>query len=136
MPAVFEQAYVSNLHGDNVKPGASKMDQAEQLIADIQRFSRRATAATASSPCGAARPRSTASPPTSTRRLEAFEQGLRDSHPDIAPSQIYAYAFLKLGIPMANGAPNLSLDIAGAARAGRARTACRSPARTSRPARR
>jgi myo-inositol-1-phosphate synthase len=43
--------------------------------------------------------------------LEAFEQGLRDSHPEIAPSQIYAYAFLKQGIPMANGAPNLSLDI-------------------------
>ncbi|MCU1451082.1 MAG: putative myo-inositol-phosphate synthase, partial [Acidimicrobiales bacterium] len=42
--------------------------------------------------------------------LEAFEQGLKDDSPDIAPSQIYAYAILKLGIPMANGAPNLNLD--------------------------
>ena len=41
MPAVFEQDYVKNLHSDNVKSGASKMDLAEQLINDIQRFSER-----------------------------------------------------------------------------------------------
>ena len=39
MTAVFEQSYVKNLHSDNVKTGASKMDLAEQLITDIQRFS-------------------------------------------------------------------------------------------------
>jgi len=43
--------------------------------------------------------------------LAKFEEGLRNSEPDIAPSQIYAYAFAKLGIPYANGAPNLSVDI-------------------------
>jgi myo-inositol-1-phosphate synthase len=43
--------------------------------------------------------------------LEAFEQGLRNSDPEIAPSQIYAYAALSLGIPFANGAPNLTVDI-------------------------
>jgi myo-inositol-1-phosphate synthase len=42
--------------------------------------------------------------------LAAFEQGLKDSDPDIAPSQIYAYALLSLGVPMANGAPNLTVD--------------------------
>ncbi len=42
--------------------------------------------------------------------LEAFEQGLKESAPEIAPSQIYAYALLKLGIPVANGAPNLSRE--------------------------
>jgi len=42
--------------------------------------------------------------------LEKFEAGLKASHDDIAPSQIYAYACLKMGIPYANGAPNLSLD--------------------------
>jgi len=42
--------------------------------------------------------------------IEAFEQGLRDSDPDIAPSMIYAYAAIKMGIPYANGAPNLSAD--------------------------
>ncbi len=31
--------------------------------------------------------------------------------PEIAPSQIYAYAALKSGIPFANGAPNLTTDM-------------------------
>jgi len=43
--------------------------------------------------------------------LATFEKGLRDSHPSISPSQIYAYAALKKGVPFANGAPNLSLDL-------------------------
>src|SRR5882672_3072163 len=42
--------------------------------------------------------------------LAKFEDGLRTSHDDIAPSQIYAYACLRLGVPYANGAPNLSVD--------------------------
>src|SRR5260370_1365426 len=43
--------------------------------------------------------------------LEAFEKGLYDSDPAIAPSMIYAYAALRSGVPFANGAPNLSVDI-------------------------
>ncbi|MCL4244308.1 MAG: inositol-3-phosphate synthase, partial [Candidatus Dadabacteria bacterium] len=42
--------------------------------------------------------------------LSSFEKGLRENHPDIAPSMIYAYAALKCGVPYANGAPNLSVD--------------------------
>jgi myo-inositol-1-phosphate synthase len=43
--------------------------------------------------------------------LEAFEKGLYDSDPAIAPSMIYAYAALRSGVPFANGAPNLTVDI-------------------------
>jgi myo-inositol-1-phosphate synthase len=43
--------------------------------------------------------------------IEAFEEGLRQNDPAIAPSMIYAYAAVKMGIPFANGAPNLSIDI-------------------------
>jgi len=43
--------------------------------------------------------------------LEAFEQGLKENAPEISPSMIYAYAALSLGVPFANGAPNLSADI-------------------------
>ena len=32
--------------------------------------------------------------------LEAFEKGLDENDPDIAPSQIYAYAALKRGRPL------------------------------------
>ena len=37
-PAVFEQKFVKNLHGKNVKKGKSKMDLAEQVMDDIQAF--------------------------------------------------------------------------------------------------
>jgi len=43
--------------------------------------------------------------------LESFEKGMRDNDPGIAPSMIYAYAALKLGVPYANGAPNLTVDV-------------------------
>ena len=110
MPAVFEQSYVKNLHSDNVKTGESKMDLAEQLVDDIHRFSEehgcdRLVAVW----CGSTE---VYREPTAVHQsLEAFERGLRESSPHIAPSQIYAYALLSQGIPMANGAPNLSLDI-------------------------
>jgi myo-inositol-1-phosphate synthase len=42
--------------------------------------------------------------------LEAFEEGLRNNDPAIAPSQLYAYAALTTGVPFANGAPNLTVD--------------------------
>jgi len=43
--------------------------------------------------------------------LAAFERGLAAGDPAIAPSQIYAYAALKSGVPFANGAPNLTVEI-------------------------
>src|SRR5262245_48877956 len=38
MSAVFDQRYVKRLQGPNVKKGSSKMDLAEQVIADIRNF--------------------------------------------------------------------------------------------------
>jgi len=43
--------------------------------------------------------------------LATFEEGLRNSSPDISPSMIYAYAALKLGVPFANGAPHMTADM-------------------------
>ena len=43
--------------------------------------------------------------------LEAFEKGLVDDDENISPSMLYAWAALKEGIPFANGAPNLTVDI-------------------------
>ncbi|MFH1132531.1 MAG: inositol-3-phosphate synthase, partial [Pseudomonadota bacterium] len=43
--------------------------------------------------------------------IATFEEGLRTNDPAIAPSMIYAYASLKCGVPFANGAPNLTVDI-------------------------
>ena len=38
MPAVFEQRFVTRIHGPNVKKGGSKMEMAEALMDDIRRF--------------------------------------------------------------------------------------------------
>jgi myo-inositol-1-phosphate synthase len=43
--------------------------------------------------------------------VEAFEAGLANNDDNISPSQIYAYAALMSGVPFANGAPNLSVDL-------------------------
>jgi myo-inositol-1-phosphate synthase len=109
MPAVFEQAYVKKITGPNVKKGTSKWDLAEQVIEDIKRFKEtngcdRLVAVW----CGSTEVYRM--PGEVHSSLEKFEAGLRASSDDIAPSQIYAYACLKLGVPYANGAPNLSLD--------------------------
>ena len=110
MPAVFEQKFVKNLHGENVKKGKNKMDLAEQLMDDIQRFKKHnRLSRLVMIWCGSTeiflKPRPV------HHSLAAFEKGLRDNSPDIAPSMIYAYAALKLGVPFANGAPNLTVDI-------------------------
>src|SRR6478672_11065655 len=38
MPAVFDNAYVTRIHGENVKKGKTKRDLAEQLRQDIRDF--------------------------------------------------------------------------------------------------
>src|SRR5205807_10426901 len=45
------------------------------------------------------------------QNLKCFEEGLRKNHNDISPSMIYAYAALQEGVPFANGAPNLTVDL-------------------------
>ncbi len=110
MPAVFEQNYVKRLHGENVKTGKNKMELAEQLIQDIAKFK-------AYNNCSrlvmvwAASTEIYLEESDVHRSLVAFESGLYDSDPLIAPSMIYAYAALRSGVPFANGAPNLTVDI-------------------------
>ncbi|MBK9163889.1 MAG: inositol-3-phosphate synthase [Acidobacteria bacterium] len=110
MPAVFEQFYVKRLHGENVKTGKNKMELAEQLIEDIAKFK-------SENGCDrlvmvwAASTEVYLEHTASHLTIEAFEQGLYDSDPAIAPSMIYAYAAIKSGVPFANGAPNLTADI-------------------------
>jgi len=110
MPAVFEQAWVKNLTGPNLKRGTSKMDLAEQVMEDIRRFqAERGCDRIVAIWCGSTEVYRKPTAPHAT--LAAFEEGLRASSDDIAPSQIYAYACLKLGVPYCNGAPNNSVDV-------------------------
>ncbi len=109
MPGVFEPQWVKKLHGTHVKQGSSKMDLAQQLIADIAQFKKdRGVERCVAVWCGSTEVYQKPGPCHAS--LAEFEAGLLRSDETIAPSAIYAYACLKSGVPYANGAPNLSLD--------------------------
>ena len=110
MKAVFDHEYVRRIDGPNKKSAASKMESAEALMADIQEFKKKNNCnRLVMIWCGSTEVFH--KPAAVHQTLETFEAGLRNNDPDIAPSQIYAYAALKLGVPYANGAPNLTTDV-------------------------
>jgi myo-inositol-1-phosphate synthase len=110
MKAVFDQHYVKRLNGTNVKEGANKFELAEQLIEDMNEFKRK-------NKCSrlvivwAASTEIFLKTHAVHKTLKSFEQAMRDNHKAIAPSMLYAYAALKSGVPFANGAPNLTVDV-------------------------
>jgi myo-inositol-1-phosphate synthase len=108
MPAVFDSYYVKRLHGTHVKTGKNKLDLAEQLRADIRTFKKKVNRVVMIW-CGSTE--IFLQPKPVHRSIEAFEAGLVNNDRAIAPSQIYAYAALKEGVPFANGAPNLTVDL-------------------------
>jgi myo-inositol-1-phosphate synthase len=108
LPAVFDQYYVKRLHGTHVKQGKNKRDLAEQVRADIQAF-KKTVDRVVMIWCGSTE--IFLEPTAVHQSIEAFEKGLENDDIGIAPSQIYAYAALSEGVPFANGAPNLTVDI-------------------------
>lgn len=112
MKAVFDKEYVKKLDGPNVKKAATKMELAEAVMEDIKRFKEENGCDRAVMVwCGSTEIYIEESDVHSS--IAKLEEGLRNNHPDIAPSMIYAYAAIKMGIPYANGAPNLSCDVDG-----------------------
>jgi myo-inositol-1-phosphate synthase len=110
MRAVFDQEYVKRINGPNVKQGGSKMDKARMLMADMEEF-RKNNNCSRMVAIWCASTEVYHQPAAVHQTLAAFERGLEQNDPEIAPSQIYAYAALQCGIPFANGAPNLTTDI-------------------------
>ena len=108
--AVFDGRYVKNLKGSHVKRGKTKMHLADQLIRDIGKFRKQSGARRLVMLwCGSTEVY--LEPSAVHETVESFERGLRDSHEDISPSMIYAYAALRCGAAYGNGAPNLSVDV-------------------------
>ncbi|WP_138429362.1 inositol-3-phosphate synthase [Fodinibius saliphilus] len=109
MSAVFSQDYVKRLDGPNVKEETNKMELAEALREDIRRRMKETNASRAVMIwCGSTEVYQ--HPTDCHQTIEVFEEGLKNNDESIAPSQIYAYAAIKEGVPYANGAPNLSAD--------------------------
>jgi len=108
--AVFEQSYVRKLEGPNVKKGKNKRELAEQLREDIREFKKSSGAKRLVMIwCGSTE--IFLQPKAVHQSVKAFESGLLKNDEAIAPSMIYAYAALSEGVPFANGAPNLTVDI-------------------------
>ncbi len=110
MKAVFDQEFVKRLHGTWVKSAPTKWDLMEQVREDIRNFKKEngcdrlmmiwCGSTEVFTPLGDVH-----------KTLAAFEKGMKENHPAIAPSNIYAYAALAENVGYINGAPNLTVDI-------------------------
>ncbi len=108
--AVFDKNYVKKLDGPNVKKGKNKKELVEHVREDIRDFKKTSGAdRLAMIWCGSTETFIEAGPVHQT--VDSFEKGLLANDENIAPSMIYAYAAMQEGVPFANGAPNLTVDI-------------------------
>ena len=109
MPAVFDNKYVTRIHGTNVKKGKTKRDLAEQLRQDMRDFkAKNKCDRLVIVWCASTEIYIKAGPQHAT--IEQFEKAMEKNDDAIAPSMLYAYAAIMEGIPFANGAPNLCVD--------------------------
>ena len=110
MKAAFDQNFVKNLQGTNVKKGKTKFDLAEQIREDIRDFKKK-------NKCDRLVMVWCASTEVFLKAedvhkdLPSFEKAMKANHPAISPSMLYAWAAISEGVPFANGAPNLTVDI-------------------------
>jgi myo-inositol-1-phosphate synthase len=108
--AVFDRHYVKKLDGTNVKKGKTKRDLAEQLRADIRDFKKKSGADRLIMMwCGSTE--IFLKPSEVHSSIAKFEKAMDKNDEAIAPSMLYAYAALSEGVPFANGAPNLTVDL-------------------------
>jgi myo-inositol-1-phosphate synthase len=110
MRAVFDSNYVRRLEGTHVKKAKTKWDLAQALKEDIANFKTKSGAKRLVMIwCGSTEIYQ--KPQKVHQTVEAFERALKQNHEAIAPSMLYAYAAITSGVPFANGAPNLTVDI-------------------------
>jgi len=103
--AVFDKNYVKKLDGEWVKQATNKYEYAQLLMEDIRKFKeekkldRLVMVWCASTEVFMKKH-------AVHETIESFEKAMKENHPAIAPSMIYAYAAIMSGVPFANGAPN------------------------------
>ncbi len=110
MKAVFDQNYVKKLHGTHIKAARTKFDYAQMLMDDIQNF-KKSNNLNRMVMVWCASTEIYLKKEAVHETINSFEKAMKENHPAIAPSMIYAYASIASGVPFANGAPNLTVDI-------------------------
>ena len=110
MPAAFDPAYVKRIDAPNVMPSIDKRAMLDRIRADIEAF-RDEHQIDRIVMIWCASTEVFIEPGAAHLDLDAFEAAIDRNDPTIAPSMLYAYAALQAGIPFANGAPNLTVDV-------------------------
>jgi hypothetical protein len=110
MKAAFDQNYVKRLTGTHVKKARTKYDLALQIKDDIRNFQKKkGVSRTVVIWCGSTeiflKPHAVYATP------DTFVAAMKANHAAIAPSMLYAWAAITSGVPFANGAPNLTVDV-------------------------
>ena len=110
MSAAFDHDYVKRLDGKNVKKGKTKYDIALQVKDDIAKFKKKhGCSRLVMLWCGSTEVFMKQHEVHATP--ETFEAAMKENHPAIAPSMLYAWAAITSGIAYGNGAPNLTVDV-------------------------
>jgi myo-inositol-1-phosphate synthase len=110
MKAAFDQNYVKKLSGTHVKKGRTKYDLALQIKDDIKNFQKKSgVSRVVVIWCGSTE--IFLKPHTVYATPETFVAAMKANHAAIAPSMLYAWAAITSGVPFANGAPNLTVDV-------------------------
>ena len=109
-PAVFDARYVARLEAKHVKSYGSLREAAEQVRDDIRSFKgRHGLERAVMVSCASTEAYLQAQ--EAHFSLRSFEEALDRSDPAISPSMVYAYAAIMEGVPCANGAPSLTVDV-------------------------
>ena len=110
MPAAFDRQYVKRIDAGHHLQTIDKRSMLEAIRADIHRF-REEKNCDRLVMIWCASTEIFIEPGPTHQTLEAFEAAITANDPTIAPSMLYAYAAILEGVPFANGAPNLTVDI-------------------------
>jgi len=111
-PAVFNPAFVKNISGPNQKKPANHMDAAEMLMRDMEAFKKEHNLdRLVMCWCGSTEVYQDQMKHEAFQTLEGLEKAMKENLKIIPPSMIYAYAAIRMGVPYANGSPNLSAEI-------------------------
>jgi myo-inositol-1-phosphate synthase len=110
MPAAFDHRYVKKLDGPNVKTDTHKRALLEGLRQDLRDFrEKHGCDRLVMVWCGSTE--IYIEPGPVHQDLASFDAAIDADDDAISPSMLYAYAALLEGVPFANGAPNLTVDV-------------------------
>ncbi|MEZ5216724.1 MAG: inositol-3-phosphate synthase [Ilumatobacteraceae bacterium] len=110
MSAAFDNRYCRNIDQPNTKGTVSKRAMLEAIREDINRFKDEKQVDRLVM-IWAASTEIFIEPNMAHMDLDHFEAAIDADDPSIAPSMLYAYAAILEGVPFANGAPNLTVDV-------------------------